>query len=309
VTHVALGSGEEFDFIRGLVARWGERARGIGDDAAILSLGRGDRLLASVDAAVEGTHFRADWMSPREIGYRAVAAALSDLAAMAARPAGVLIALGLPPAWRERMADLADGIADAVTAADTVVRGGNVSAASELSITTTVLGTAFSPLTRDAARAGDCVYVTGVLGAPGAALRRASLGEAMGEYRARFVHPVPRLLESRWLAERGAAAAIDVSDGLAADVGHLAAASGVAVAIERARIRCVPGVLADDALISGEEYELVVAARSPLDTDAFERRFELPLTQIGNVIDGPAGAVLIDGQRVANAGGHDHLSR
>jgi thiamine-monophosphate kinase len=92
----ALGPGEEFDAIRRMLERWGDLAVGIGDDAAIIDLPRGDRLVASVDSTVENRHFRSGWLTPREIGYRAVAAALSDLAAMAARPAGILVALSIP---------------------------------------------------------------------------------------------------------------------------------------------------------------------------------------------------------------------
>jgi thiamine-monophosphate kinase len=110
-----LGSGAEFDAIRRMVERWGDRASGIGDDAAVLTMPRGDAVVVSVDSAIEGVHFRAEWLSPAEIGYRAVAAALSDLAAMAASPRGVLIALGLPSSWRDRLDDLAEGIGDAVS--------------------------------------------------------------------------------------------------------------------------------------------------------------------------------------------------
>src|SRR5882672_2613293 len=108
-----LGPGAEFDVIRALLVRWGDRAAGIGDDAAVLRLTRGDALVTSVDSSVEGRHFKREWLSPREIGYRAVAAALSDLAAMAARPIGVLIAFALPEAWRNELGAIADGIGDA----------------------------------------------------------------------------------------------------------------------------------------------------------------------------------------------------
>ena len=128
---LTLGRGREFDAIRALLARWGARAVGIGDDAAIVRVPRGDALLASVDTAIENRHFRDDWLTPREIGYRAVTAALSDLAAMAASPLGILVALALPQRWYSEVSALADGIGDALDAARTVILGGNVAAADD----------------------------------------------------------------------------------------------------------------------------------------------------------------------------------
>lgn len=305
---IALGPGEEFDAIRTLVERWGDRAAGIGDDAAVMDVPRGDHLVASVDSTVENRHFRAGWLTPREIGYRAVAAALSDLAAMAARPLGVLIALNLPDRWRAHLLELADGIGDAVAAADTVIRGGNITDASELSITTTVMGSVFRPLARDAARPGDLVYVTGALGGPAAAVARLMKGESPDVYGEYFARPVPRWREARWLAERGATAAIDISDGLVADLRHIAAASSVGVTLDAARIPCVSGVSAQDALVSGEEYELVVTSPAPLDTIAFEHRFSASLTEIGAVSAMRPGEVRVIGARVADIAGYDHFS-
>jgi len=309
-----LGPGAEFDMIRAMLERWGPRANGVGDDAAIVHVPRGDVLLASVDTAVETQHFRREWLTPRELGYRAVAAALSDLAAMAARPLGVLVAMTVPDAWLGDVAGIADGIGEAVAAVRTPVLGGNLSAGGELSITTTVLGSAFAPLRRTTARAGDIVYVTGSLGGVAEALRRlehggrGEPGGPGGPQRERFAHPTPRLAEARWLAERGATAAIDISDGLLADVRHLAAASRVAIAIDGAAVPCMPGVSHETAQHSGEEYELVVTASAPIDVKEFARLFGLPLTEIGTVSAGEPG-VTVDGQRVAASAGYDHFSR
>ena len=303
-----LGPGAEFDAIRQMLARWGDRAVGIGNDAAVVRLPRGDSLVASVDATIEGQHFRREWLSAREVGYRAVTAALSDLAAMSAAPVGVLLALELPDGWLAELGDLADGIGDAVDAAHTHIYGGNVSSGERLSITTTALGSAFTVLTRRGAHAGDRVYVTGTLGAPGAALGRLLRGEAPGEFRERFARPCARLAESRWLAERGATAAIDVSDGLLADLRHLAAASAARIEVDAQRVPRVSGVAAEQALSSGEEYELVVATASVFDAAAFQRQFGIPLTEIGVVAGGPAG-VDVRGARVADVTGWNHLSR
>lgn len=308
MTTTALGAGHEFDAIRSMLDRWGARAIGIGDDAAVIDAPRGDRLVVSVDSAVEGRHFRPDWLTPREIGYRAVAAALSDLAAMAARPIGILLALAVPDHWRSELSNIADGVGDALATADTVIRGGNITAATELSITTTVLGSAFRPLSRAGAKPGDFIYVTGLLGGPAAAISRLVSGTPPGDYRERLARPVPRLREARWLAEHGARAAIDISDGLMADLRHMAAAASAGIALDAARLPCVPGVSPQEALASGEEYEVVVTSAKRFDTLAFERRFSLPLTEIGAVSAMRPGDVRVIGARVGGASGHDHFS-
>ncbi|HEY4218245.1 MAG TPA: thiamine-phosphate kinase [Gemmatimonadaceae bacterium] len=305
---LALGPGAEFDAIRDLLARWGIRAEGIGDDAAVLQLPRGDALVASVDSAVEGRHFRRDWLTPREIGYRATAAALSDLAAMAAHPRGILIALVVPNEWRSDLGEIADGIGEAADVARTKILGGNMSGGAELSITTTVLGTAYTPLTRGGAQVGHGVYVTGKLGGVGAELEALLSGAAQTAHRDRFVHPVPRIREAVWLAENGVASAVDISDGLAADARHLATASGVCLSIDAATVPCRAGVNVAQALASGEEYELLVTSPKYLDVKEFESRFGVPLTRIGEVVAG-ASAVEFRGVRVADIRGYDHFSR
>ena len=307
--NLPLGEGAEFDAIRALMERWGELAQGIGDDAAALEIPRGDQLVTSVDACVQGRHFRPEWITPAEIGERATAAALSDLAAMAATPLGILVAINLPESWRDRLSEIGDGIGAAARAAKAKILGGNISAAGELSIVTTVMGHAFRPIGRGGARIGDRVYVTGKLGGPGAALRAWLAGRSPSiADRQRFVAPRPRLAEARWLANEGMHACIDISDGLVADAGHLAAASQHAIEIHRDRVSCVDGVAAAEAMASGEEYELLLTS-PPLDVDAFAARFGLPLTEIGEVVVGPAELRLFDGDaRVAAPKGHDHLS-
>jgi len=309
--HLALAEGEEFDAIRALLAVWGARATGIGDDAAVMDVPAHERLVVSTDASLEGVHFRREWLSPRQIGARATAAALSDLAAMAATPIGLLLALGLPDSWRAELAELAHGVGEMAAWACCPIVGGNVTRASELSLTITVLGSAAQPLSRDAARAGQALYVTGRLGGPGAALA-AMLRHAVPDaaHLARFAQPRPRLDEARWLAARGARAAIDVSDGLAADAAHLASASGVALEVELAWIPCASGVDAERAIASGEEYELLVTfdEGSPPDVGAFEAEFSVPLTRIGRVVRGAGVTLARAGGRVDPPRGHDHLS-
>jgi thiamine-monophosphate kinase len=306
-----LGPGAEFDAIRAMLRRWGDVADGIGDDAAVLDVPPGERLVVSTDASVEDVHFRRSWLSTEEVGYRAATAALSDLAAMAAAPLGILVAIALPDSWRDAMQGVTDGIGAAARAARTRILGGNLSRGRELSITTTVLGSAAKRLPRTGARPGDVIWVTGRLGGPRAALEALLAGRVPEPaHRERFAHPAARIAEARWLAQQGAVAGIDISDGLAADLGHLAAASGVAIDVHLERLPVLEGVTPEQAAASGEEYELAIATPRSLDAAAFARTFGIPLTAIGRVAEGTAGVHLVAaGARVAPAGGHDHLSR
>jgi thiamine-monophosphate kinase len=305
-----LGPGAEFDLIRRMRARWGSLAIALGDDAAVLQPARGEQLVISTDAAIDGVHFRRDWLSLREIGYRAVTAAFSDLAAMAAAPRGALTALTVPQDAGDAILDLADGIADAVRAAGTVVLGGNLARGDTLAITTTVVGTAFAPLRRAGSRPGDLVYVTGALGGPAAALRAFTSGSTPSKaLRARFAAPVARIAEARWLAAGGVIAGIDISDGLAGDAHHLAAAGDVALEIQIDRVPVFPGATDSDAISGGEEYELLVVARAPLPDAEFSQRFGSPLTLVGRVVEGGRGVRFTrGGKRVAAPEGYDHFS-
>jgi thiamine-monophosphate kinase len=306
----ALGPGSEFDAIRAMVGRLGVHAAGIGDDAAILTLPRGERIVASVDTHIDGVHFRRDWMTSREIGRRATIAALSDLAAMAAAPLGVLTSIEVPGEWRDEMLQITAGIGEAVADSKTRVVGGNTSRGPVLSITTCVIGRVFAPLMRSGARAGDIIYVTGRLGGPRAAIHALRHGrDAASAHRERFVRPSARIGEARWLASAGASAAIDLSDGLVADLHHLATASGIRISVSLERIPCIDGVESQEAAASGEEYELIVASPAPLDSETFRDRFGVELTALGHASNGDAGVELLDhGKRVAPLPGHDHFS-
>lgn len=306
---IPLGPGAEFDAIGGLVARWGSAARGIGDDCAVLPMPPREAVCASTDTSVEGVHFRREWLSPREIGYRATAAALSDLAAMAATPLGLLTAISLPDAWRGELVDLADGIADAARLVGAPIVGGDTSRGAQLSITVTALGSAFEPIGRAGARVADHLYVTGRFGGPMMALRALLRGERPDpEHRERFARPVPRIGEARWLAEQGASALIDVSDGLAGDLRHVAAASGAHLQLFVDKLPVFPGVDQLEAFGGGEEYELVACVPHKVDVHAFEREFGIPLTEIGRVLEGAAFVrARFKGDRVDLPAGHDHF--
>ena len=300
--------------IRDLVTRWGTAAKGIGDDAAVLDVPQGSRLVASTDATVENVHFRREWLSPSDVGYRAATAALSDLAAMAATPIAMLVAMCIPESWRASVGEIAEGIGEASRAFNAPITGGNLTSGTELALTVTVLGHSPHPLRRDSVSVGDMLYVTGTLGGPRCAIAAWERGgQPQPEHRARFVRPTARIAEARWLAEHGAVAAIDVSDGLISDLRHLAAASGVDVCVELDAIPAMSGAAVQDAARSGEEYEVVVAAHAPIDEHAFAAAFGAPLTRIGvatvPLYNAPDVRLRSHGKFVDLPRGHDHFSR
>lgn len=298
-----LAHGPEFDLIRRFLpspVRAGDRPDvlvGPGDDCAVVA-GRGIAL--SSDMSVEEVHFRRDWLSAREIGYRAAAAALSDLAAVAARPIGLLCSLATSDDDKGRMAvGVMDGVRDAAGHAGAVLLGGDLTRSpGAMAIDVTVVGEASDPVLRSGARPGDELWVTGELG--GAAAYVAAMTEGrLPDPSARlcFAAPVPRTREALWLHERGIPRAmLDLSDGLAGDVAHLAAASGVAVLLWSAAIPVHPAARREGvdhglrlAVAGGEDYELCFAA-SPGGvagaTDDFATHFGVRLTRVGRVAEG-----------------------
>jgi thiamine-monophosphate kinase len=318
---IALGPGREFDRVRRIAAALGSRAAGLGDDCAVLAAA-GAAIVASTDVSVEGVHFRRDWLSFEEIGWRAAAAALSDLAADGAEAAGLLVALTVPEGARdEEVVALMTGAGAAAAEFGAKVVGGDLSSGPAWSAAVTVLGWATAPVSRAGARAGDGIWVTGSLGGPRAALEAWRRGEQPDPgARQAFAHPLPRLHAGRWLAHHGARAMIDLSDGLGADAAHLAAASGVAVALELDRVPVAEpardaarrlGVAPERfAAESGEEYELLVALPEHFEQDdvfAFRSVAGLPLTRVGVAGSGAGVTAVLAGKPVALAG-FDHFA-
>ncbi len=297
--HTALGPGGEFDRIRAIWRRLGEQVSPAGDDCALVTLG-GELLAISTDVTIEGTHFQPGWLSAEEIGWRATAAALSDLAAVAAEPRGVLVSLGASPEWPEAtVTEIMQGVGEAASAVEAQVWGGDLVRSERLVVDVVVVGRADAPVLRSGAGPGDGLWITGSLGGPAAALRAWLAGEEPeSAARERFARPRPRIAEALWLRDVGAKALIDVSDGLLGDAGHLAAASQVGVAIESERVPVHPGAASPEtALVGGEEYELLAALPEGVATEpaqGFEETFGIPLTRIGRVEAG-SGVRLLEG--------------
>jgi thiamine-monophosphate kinase len=272
--------------------------------------------VTSVDAMVEGVHFRleAGWATPTEVGHRAMAGALSDLAAMGAEAGEAYLVLGLPPDFGEEAAlELVRAAASLAGSFGARIAGGDVVAAGVLMVSVTAVGWADEAadlVGRDGARAGDLIGVTGYLGGPAAALavmegraHSPAVEEALGRARA----PLPRLREGRALAEAGVHAMIDLSDGLASDAEHIAQASGVELCVELAALPLQPGVSEVAAELDlppwqlgaggGEDYELCFCAQ-PEDRGRVEAALRdlggAQVSWVGEVREGPPGVRLSD---------------
>jgi thiamine-monophosphate kinase len=306
-----------------------EVAIGSGDDAAV-TVPRG-ATVTSVDLAIEGVHFRRATASPEDIGHKALAAALSDLAAMGAVAGEAYVQLGLPENVSEaECLAIADGMAGVARQHGVKVLGGDISRSPVLLAAVTAVGHASSPgelVRRSRASEGDVVCVTGQLGGAAAGLallERPELAEGMNgaladELRRRQLRPEPRLRAGRALAEAGATAMIDISDGLAGDVRHLAELSDVRIEIEAAAIPVEPGVgdVAEAAgsdpvrmaAGGGEDYELLATlpAAAVDAAAAGVAAFGLALTRLGRVLGGAGIAILGErGDRI-EVEGFDHL--
>ena len=293
-----------------------------GDDAAAFRVATDEQVVVSTDASVEGIHFRRAWMTWETVGYRAAASALSDLAAMAAAPIGLLVSVALPPeSGIETAAALGRGVGMVSGRLGAQVLGGDlVASPGPVFVDVTVLGCARSPRTRADARPGDELWVTGELGAAAVALHDLERGlEPEGTAREAFERPCPRIREALWLADRiEIHAAIDLSDGLLRDARHMAAASGAALHIDAARIPAaspLDGFRETPAgkrlvLAGGEDYELLLAVPPGAmrgAEEAFSAAFDAPLTRIGTVNRG-AGVRLNGMEDPDGPGGFDHFT-
>lgn len=312
-------SGGEFALIARLVkalpCRRADVIAGPGDDAALLRPPPGSDLVQTVDTCLEGVHFPAG-LAPEDIGWRSLAVNLSDLAAMGAEPAWGLLSLTLPRADEDWLDGFARGVGKLAAAAGLDLVGGDT-VRGPLAITFALTG--FVPpgtaLRRAGARPGDGVWVTGSLGGGAAGLAAWRRGDHEGA--GAFLRPQPKLAEGRTL--RGlASAAIDVSDGLVQDLGHLLAASGVGAVLELERLPLDPGAAAAGpdagmqlALSGGDDYQLcfTVPDERAAELESLAAGWREPPLRIGTIRAAPGLELRRDGDIVAPArGGWDHFS-
>lgn len=325
-----MGEFELLARVRERLGHPGPRVRlGMGDDAAITV--PGGATATSVDALVEGVHFRRGQASLMQIGHKALAAALSDLAAMGAEPGEAYVALGVPTDLDEDgCIELIDGILTLAAETGTVLAGGDLTRAPALIVAMTVVGHAPTPqllVSRGGARAGDSLVLTGEIGAAAAGLllvERPELGrelsaETAARLRARQLEPRPRLAAGSALAGCGASAMIDLSDGIGGDARHIAKESGKRVRIEVAALPLANGLAevaaaagfdpVELALSGGEDYELLAALPPAALREACSALGEAdtPLAEVGEVIAGEGLELRLPGGRLLEARGFDQL--
>jgi thiamine-monophosphate kinase len=302
---------------------------GSGDDAAVTDVGGATAV--SIDAAVDGVHFRRDRASLSQIGHKALAAALSDLAAMGAEAGEAYVALGVPADLDEDgCIELLDGLLALAEETGTALAGGDVTRAAQLFLAVTVVGRAGDAdafVGRTGARAGDALVLTGEVGGAAAGLAlledpRLEAGDAeTARLRARQLEPRPRLGAGRALARSGATAMIDLSDGLGGDALHLAECSGVGLRIDGEAVPVAPGAIEilaaggdglRQALDGGEDYELLATVpRERLEKarGAVQDEEGLALAAIGEIVDGEGVEIRLPGGELLKPGrGFDQLA-
>jgi thiamine-monophosphate kinase len=315
---------DEFELIDRLIEVLGDEVRGPGillgpgDDASLVAIPSGTVAVSSIDTLVAGVHFPA--AAPAElIGHRALGVSVSDLAAMGADPDYVLLALTLPDGSEPWLTGFAHGVAAAARRLGVKVAGGNL-AQGPLNVTVSVHGhmAPGDALLRSGARVGDLVCVSGLLGGATLALSRSDLehpagvatlsgcapGDPLYPLR-RYYLPEPQVALGRAL--RGVAtAAIDISDGVVADLGHVCRASGVAGTIDLEAVPIVPGCTPQAAATGGDDYELCFTV-APRDRELLAR-LPAPIAVIGRIEPGAGVTVRLGGKPVVlKQGGFRHF--
>ncbi len=285
-------------------ASWQKLIIGIGDDAAAWQ-GDDSIQLATVDSLIQDIHFTLGTTSWNELGWKALAVNLSDIAAMGGVPRYALVCLTLPDDTEvEDVAAMYEGMIEMARLHGVAIVGGDTNRAPLVSITITVLGTSREKhlLTRSAAVPGDNIAVTGYLGAAAAGLEMLTrqlrfTREAAAHLRRAFLRPLPRIAEGPLLVENGVKAAIDISDGLVADLGHICKASGVGAMVEIERVPVDPAVrenfgdkAVEMALAGGEDYELLFTAGAEV-IDRVKQAASCPVTVIGKITSDRPGEV------------------
>jgi len=284
---------------------------GIGDDAAAWQ-GDASIQLATVDSFIQDVHFPSGLASWNELGWKAMAVNLSDIAAMGGLPRYALVSLALPDNTEvDDVTTLYTGMLELAKQFGVAIIGGDISRAPLVVITIAVLGSTKDQskriLTRSTARQGELVAVTGYLGAAAAGLEMLTKGlkfdpQATACFRQAFLHPYPRIAEGQLLVNQGVKTAIDLSDGLISDLNQICKASQVSARVEIERVPIEPRVKAEFgdralelALSGGEDYELLFTARAEV-IDRVKRKAVSPITVIGDIVAGNKGVTVVDSQ-------------
>ena len=294
---------------------------GIGDDAACWR-GEGPVELASVDSLIEGVHFTMDNWSWHDVGWKAMAISLSDIAAMGSWPRYCLVGLTLPgEAEVDSVGALYKGMLDLAGLYHVAIVGGNTSSAPIITVTTSIFGySKGNIMCRSSARPGDKIAVTGTLGGAAACLRLLKAGATLlpefNAFKEAFFHPKPRVSEGQFLADLGVKTAIDISDGLASDLNHICKDSGVAARVAVDSIPLAPGLkeffgeeALDLALGGGEDYELIFTAPSETMSKVLKEA-SFKVTVVGDILPGQGISFLGSEGKMINVrmAGWEHFS-
>jgi thiamine-monophosphate kinase len=330
-----IGQFGMIDMIAGLIEKrrdnqaesWRNLNAGVGDDCAIW---KGDTAnqYAKVDCQIEGIHFNLDFINWEDLGWKALAVNLSDIAAMGGVPSYALVSLGIPPDTEvQNVLALYNGLLDLAVLSETAVVGGNLASSPLIFVDVNVIGKAGNKdgkyLSRSGAQAGDLIAVTGWLGSAAAGLemlrKHIGFSPAENSLRQAFTRPQPRIREGLLLVEKGVRAGMDISDGLLLDLGHICQASRVGAVVYLEQLPVSPEAknrfgerAIEMALAGGEDYQLLFTAKSDIVKEVQDHS-GFPISIIGEIKEaGPKMISVIDkaGREFQPSGiGWDHFKR
>ena len=283
--------------------RRNEIEKGIGDDCAVIKIGN-DNFLFTVDSMVEEIHFRKEWLSPEEIGIRAMAINLSDIAAMGGEPLYALIALEMGQFNSNEIKEVMKGIASYAEQFHCDVIGGNISSSKEFSLTVTLIGKAKKPVYRSGAKGNELICVTGTIGDAALGVELLKKGEKTNSHSVqKFISPYPRIKEGQIIAQF-ASSMIDISDGLLLDLWRILNASSIGGKIFPEKIPRSEEFVSQKVDMQnpiywgGEDYELLFTINEENFQKLLEEyKFDIPVTPIGETIKEKGLFLEINGEK------------